>query len=212
MKENHKNNNEKLTSGASAVGGFAVGAAIGAMAAPTEAQAAEAETPEVEPEAVEVVEVVTTEVAPESEPGNEPKMEPTPEPAPETNPETQPEPSPTPDVENPVIHMDLFGESDVEVIGYERQTLENGEKMDLAVVQVNGQEVGLIDLDLDGQADLLMSDFDQNGQIDDHETLNIQGQGVSMVPIQEAVDFNPLLSQNDLPDYVNNADVDTYMA
>ena len=33
-----------------------------------------------------------------------------------------------------------------------------------------------------------------------------------MQPLQDAAGFDPLFAQNDLPDYVNDADVDSFMA
>ncbi len=40
----------------------------------------------------------------------------------------------------------------------------------------------------------------------------VQGAGLEMQPLQDAAGFDPLFAQNDLPDYVDNADVGTYMA
>ena len=91
-------------------------------------------------------------------------------------------------------------------------TNEDGSQMDIAVLNVNGNEVGVIDANLDGEADALVCDINQNGVIEDGEMEIVQGQGIAMQPLADAAGFNPQFAQNDLPDYVNDADVDTYMA
>lgn len=126
---------------------------------------------------------------PVAEPAPAPK--PTPEPTPESAPEPQPE---------------------VEVLAYDRITNEDGSQMDLAVVNVGGNEVGVLDADLDGEADVLVSDINQNGVIEDGEYEVVQGQGIGMQPLQDAAGFTPEYAKNDLPDYVNDADVEPYMA
>ena len=57
-----------------------------------------------------------------------------------------------------------------------------------------------------------MCDANQNQVIDDGELVDVQGEGISMQPLQDAAGFDPLFAQNDLPDYVNDADVDSFMA
>ena len=114
------------------------------------------------------------------------------------------EPEPTPVNSDP--------DPEVEVVSYDRVTNDDGSQMDVAVLNVNGNEVGVIDANLDGEADALVCDANQNGEIEDGEIENVQGQGISMQPFQDAAGFDPQFAQNDLPDYVNDADVDTYMA
>lgn len=104
------------------------------------------------------------------------------------------------------------GNDEVEVIGYDRVTNEDGSQMDVAVVNVNGNEVGIIDLDLDNEADVIVCDLNHNGVIEENEMQVVHGEGLAMQPFQEAAGFDPLYAQNDMPDYVNDANVDTYMA
>ena len=129
----------------------------------------------------------------------------TPQPTP--TPQPQPEPiKPEPKPDNPAP------DPEVEVVSYDRVTNDDGSQMDVAVLNVNGNEVDVIDANLDGEADALVCDANQNGVIEDGEIENVQGQGISMQPFQDAAGFDPQFAQNDLPDYVNDADVDTYMA
>ena len=101
---------------------------------------------------------------------------------------------------------------DIEVIGYDRIAADDGSIRDVAVVSAGGNEIAFIDVDLDGEADFIMCDANQNQVIDDGELVDVQGEGISMQPLQDAAGFDPLFAQNDLPDYVNDADVDSFMA
>lgn len=193
MNNETKNEVKKnVATGASTAAGATAGVVIGAAIAPNSAEAAE---------------VVTPEPAPTPSPAPQPSPEPTPTPAPKPTPQPQPEPVPvTPEPPTP------GPETEVEVLGYDRVTNEDGSQMDIAVLNVNGNEVGVIDANLDGEADALMCDLNHNGVIEEGEMEIVQGQGIAMQPLQDAAGFNPQFAQNDLPDYVNDADVDTYMA
>lgn len=194
MNNETKNEVKKnVTIGASTVAGATAGIVIGAAVSPSSAEAAE---------------VVTPESTPQSTPASRPTTQPVQEPETQgpQNPET-PE-TPQPPKQEPPTGV----EPEVEVVGYDRVTNEDGSQMDIAVLNVNGNEVGVIDADLDGEADALVCDINQNGVIEDGEIEIVQGQGIAMQPFQDAAGFNPQYAQNDLPDYVNDADVDTYMA
>lgn len=140
--------------------------------------------------------------APTPQPTPAPKPTPAPEPAPKPEPQPAPEPKPEPQPAN----------DEIEVIGYDRITNEDGSQMDVAVLNVNGNEVGVVDVNLDGEADAIICDANQNGIIEEGEMQIVQGEGIAMQPFADAAGFNPQYAQNDLPDYVNDADVDTYMA
>ena len=101
---------------------------------------------------------------------------------------------------------------ELEVLAYERVTNDDGSQIDIAVVNMDGNEVGVIDANLDGRADFLVCDVNLNGTIDEGEAVQLQDQVIEMAPLQDAAGFNPLYAQNDIPDYVNDADVDTFMA
>lgn len=99
-----------------------------------------------------------------------------------------------------------------EVIAYDRITDDDGTKMDIALVRADGRDLNIVDLDLDGEADIIICDLNQNGVADQGEVTMVQGAGLEMQPLQDVAGFDPLFAQNDLPDYVDNADVGTYMA
>lgn len=193
MKEETKNEVKKnVATGASTAAGATAGVVIGAAITPNTAQAGEIITPDPAPQ---------PDPTPHPNPAPKPTPHPAPEPTPGSEPTPQPEPTPAPKPEN-----------EVEIISYDRVTNEDGSQMDIAVINVNGNEVGVIDANLDGEADALMCDLNQNGVIEEGEIEIVQGQGIAMQPLADAAGFNPQFAQNDLPDYVNDADVDTYMA
>lgn len=180
---------KNVTTGASTAAGATAGVVIGAAITPNSAEAADVVTPDPVPQPT-------------------PAPKPTPHPAPEPSPTPEPEPTPQPKPEPPTPEP----ETEVEVLGYDRVTNEDGSQMDIAVLNVNGNEVGVIDANLDGEADALVCDLNQNGVIEEGEIEIVQGQGIAMRPLADAAGFNPQFAQNELPDYVNDADVDPYMA
>ena len=100
-------------------------------------------------------------------------------------------------------------EPEVEILSYETISNEDGSQMDFAVVSV--QQMGIIDVDQDGTADLIAVDANNSGQIDEDEIFDISSEGLSMQTLQD--DY---LAQNDSsmqgPDYINDGNVDNYMA
>lgn len=102
-------------------------------------------------------------------------------------------------------------EPQVEVLEYTTLTNEDGSQMDLAVVSVDGQAMGVYDVNQDGVADLVAVDANENHQIEENEIHDISADGLSMQALQD--DY---LAQNDPsmqgPDYINDGDVENYMA
>lgn len=102
-------------------------------------------------------------------------------------------------------------EPEVEVLDYETISNDDGSQMDLAVVSFHGQEMGIYDVNQDGTADLLAVDENNNQQIEENEITDISSEGLSMQPLHDEY-----IAQNDPsmqgPDYINDGDVDNYMA
>lgn len=100
---------------------------------------------------------------------------------------------------------------EVEVLDYNTITTEDGSSVDVAVVNVDGQEIGLYDVNQDGVADLAAQDLNNDQQITPDEVADISEAGISMLPLQEEY-----LAQNDPsgqePDYINDGNVESYMA
>lgn len=102
-------------------------------------------------------------------------------------------------------------EPEVEVLAYETISNEDGSQMDVAVVSVGGQEMGIYDVNQNGTADLMAIDENNNQQIEENEIHDISSENVSMQTLHD--DY---IAQNDpsmqVPDYINDGNVDNYMA
>lgn len=106
-------------------------------------------------------------------------------------------------------------EDEVQVLSYERVSDgESGRTADIAVVVEDGAEVAYIDSNIDGIADLRVADANHDGSIDfESEAQDVSGQNIAMDPFRESFESQPdYNSNNDMADYVNNADVDNFMA
>lgn len=128
---------------------------------------------------------------------------PEPEPTSAPTPEPRPEPEPTPVPEDP----------EIEVISYDTVTTEEGNQMDVAVVSANGQAVMIADVNQDGIADVMASDLNNNGQLDEGEIIDVSDQHIAMQPLQDAANAGTenLYAQTNDVDYINDANVDDYM-
>ena len=182
-----------------------VGAAAGVVAGSIISSEVNAAEIPVTPEEEQEVEVVSSQ--PSRTSGNTthhnptPAPEPTPEPTPEPDPRPEPEPTPDPDPE-------------IEVVSYETVANEDGSQIDVAVVNAQGQTVMIADVDQNGFADVMASDLNNNGQLDDGEIVDISDQNIAMQPLQEAANMggNDMFAQNNDVDYINDANVDDYIA
>ena len=195
-----------VISGMSSTVGAAVGVVAGSIIS-SEVNAAEipaAEIP-VTPEEEQDVEVVSSQPSKTggSTPSHNPTSHPTPQPATEPNPTPEPTPASEP---RPV--------SEIEVVSYETVTNEDGSQIDVAVVNAQGQAVMIADVDQNGLADIMASDLNYNGQLDNGEIVDVSDQNIAMQPLQDAANMNGnnMVAQTGEPDYINDANVDDYIA
>lgn len=103
------------------------------------------------------------------------------------------------------------GNNEVEVLACETVTGNDGSQMDIAVVSANGQEIIIGDVNQDGVADVMASDVNGNGQLEGNEIVDISNENISMQPFHDAANDN-MMAQTDDIDYVNDANVNDYMA
>lgn len=187
--------------------GSGAGASIGVVAGSVISQSMNAAEAQDASEEVVVEEVIAPNPPQQPQPSSQPQAEepqPTPTPTPAA-PEKPEDPHPTPDGDTP--------EPEVQVMSYETVVNEDGSLMDVAVVAVDGQPIMVADIDQDGVADLLAVDENQNGIIEENEIHDISEQQIAMEPLQAAAGIsggNHIVQVE--PDYVNDADVDEYMA
>ncbi len=99
---------------------------------------------------------------------------------------------------------------EVAVVGYEKVSFENGQEMEVATVSVDGEQIAILDVNMDGKADLMARDYNNNGELEDGEVENIQQVNLSMSNFKSAAiaESSMLLADNE--DYVNDADIDSY--
>ena len=205
-----------VISGMSSTVGAAVGVVAGSIIS-SEVNAAEipaAEIP-VTPEEEQDVEVVSSQPSKTggSTPSHNPTSHPTTGPATEPNPTQEPatEPNPTPE---PTPASEPRPESEIEVVSYETVTNEDGSQIDVAVVNAQGQAVMIADVDQNGVADIMASDLNYNGQLENGEIVDVSDQNIAMQPLQDAANMNGnnMVAQTGEPDYINDANVDDYIA
>lgn len=101
-----------------------------------------------------------------------------------------------------------------EVTDYQQVVFSDGSAMDVAVLDVDGMEVGVVDMDMDGEADILVADMNNDGILNINEMEVISGMGVDMGQFTDALHMSDdsNLAQCDMPDYVDDADVTGFLA
>lgn len=192
-----------------------VGAAVGVVAGSIISSEVNAAEIPVTPEEEQDVEVVSSQPSKTggSTPSHNPTSHPTTGPATEPNPTQEPatEPNPTPE---PTPVSEPRPESEIEVVSYETVTNEGGSQIDVAVVNAQGQAVMIADVDQNGVADIMASDLNYNGQLDNGEIIDVSDQNIAMQPLQDASNMNGnnMVAQTGEPDYINDANVDDYIA
>lgn len=100
---------------------------------------------------------------------------------------------------------------DVHVIEVGQADLDgNGVAENVALVEIDGTEAMLVDIDQDNVADVVIADLNGNGRIDDDEIGDITSQGIEMPTMS---DGDMYMAQNDMePDYTNDADMGLFEA
>ena len=95
-----------------------------------------------------------------------------PQPAPAPGPTPEPTPGPTPGPGPTPV------DDEIQILSYERVTLDDGSQVDVATVAINGQPVQILDVDLDGWADGMIADANSDGNISEDEITSFEGTDV----------------------------------
>lgn len=88
------------------------------------------------------------------------------------------------------LQQDSHNDSQVEVIHYETVTNGDGSPMDVAIVNIEGQQAVIIDANRDGIADAMAMDLNQNNQLDEGEIINIETENIAMQPLRQEAQIN----------------------
>lgn len=115
--------------------------------------------------------------------------------------------------------------ANIEVLDYHTVDSADGSQSDVAVMSIDGETVTLTDVNQNGYADLLATDFNHNGQVEENEVVDITGAHIEMQPLADAAggsvaqaeQLDPngqqyVDSDGQIPDYINDANVGDYMA
>ncbi len=193
--------NEKLKENLATGASTAMGAAVGVIAGSAVAQAASAtENPEtVEAEVVEEPTVVHVEHHDYHDAPAQSEQQ--------------------TDVDNHLqaqpVGPEPIGEPQVRVLSDDVVLTEDGPS-EVALVEVDGQPILVADMNMDGEANLMAADLNENGMLDEGEVIDVTDQHIQMAqfhdPAQAGMD--QYLASNDGidPDFVNDANVDDYLA
>lgn len=197
-----------ISSTAGAVAGVVGGSMVTAEVNAAEMPEATAEEQEVEVVSAEPSRTSGNQSHHEEQPAVEQPEPVTPEPV---NPEPQ-KPDPVAP-EPPLVTPEPIDGDEIQVLSYDTITDNDGNEMDVAVVSSSGQEIIIADVDQNGTADLMASDLNSNGQLEENEIVDVSEDNIAMQPLEEAANANDdMIAQTDDIDYVNNADVNDYMA
>lgn len=103
------------------------------------------------------------------------------------------------------------GDNEIRVLGVETVQDEDGNVMNMAIVETEGEQVLLVDVDNDGKIEALIHDDNGDGLVQESEIHNIAEAEIEFADLQQAhaaQEGNMLYAANDdMPDYTNDADM-----
>ena len=101
-------------------------------------------------------------------------------------------------------------DNEIRVLGVETVQNDEGEIMNVALVECDGDQAMLVDVDNNGTFDVLLHDDNGDGQIQEAEVHNIEQANLDVADLlqaQASQEGDMLYASNDdMPDYINDAD------
>ena len=106
-------------------------------------------------------------------------------------------------------------EPEVRVISVENDVDLNGQTVDVAAVTINDQNVIFIDSDQNGEVNVMVTDANGNGEIEQDEMGDVSEHHIAMPTADDVIqpgvtEVSDPMGGDDLPDYSNNADITMY--
>lgn len=96
---------------------------------------------------------------------------------------------------------------DIQVLGVESVTFDDGSEGNVAVVEMGGQNVFLVDANNDNVFEGAFGDLNNDGVISDNEVADVSAAGMTVSDLQQQmVQQQSDLYMADMPDYTNDAD------
>ena len=104
-------------------------------------------------------------------------------------------------------------EDPIEVLAVETVTDESGNTITVAAVEIEGEAALLYDVDNNGEMDYAIQDLNCDNEITDNEIIPISDGQIETSDLQQLMDNdgtgNYLAYNDDMPDYMNDADIST---
>ena len=115
--------------------------------------------------------------------------------------------------EEPVPQQDV----EVQILGVENVPLGDGSSVTMGYAEANGLDVVVVDVDQDGMFDQMYVDVNGDGEVSDNEFTGIQGEGLSVADWAQQSEAQPdpndvYLADNQMPDYINDADMGDFVS
>lgn len=142
--------------------------------------------------------------------------------------------SPDGDVQHDMVQVDTVDDDEVHILGLESVQDEDGNQLNIASIDINGEHAVLVDIDNDQVMDVLVHDDNGDGQISEDEIQDVTEHNITISEIQDsmqgqngevtageyasnnvaqAADYDQDFSNNDMDmsDFDNNADVSDFV-
>lgn len=101
-------------------------------------------------------------------------------------------------------------DNEIRVLGVEAVQNQDGQVMNVALVECEGDQALLVDVDNNGSIDVLLHDDNHDGYLQESEVYDVSGAGLEVADLMQAqaAQEGDMLyaSYDDLPDYINDAD------
>lgn len=124
--------------------------------------------------------------------------------------ETQEQDEPQPVEANAEMIADEQSDNEIRVLGVEAVETPDGQPMNIALIESQGEQALLIDINNNGKIDVMVYDQNHDGQIQEDEVHDMSEAGIEvdeLARMQATQEGNMLYASNDdMPDYVNDAD------
>jgi len=114
---------------------------------------------------------------------------------------------------------------DIHIVGVEQGIAEDGTLVTIGYGTVDGHNANFVDSDGDGEVDTVLIDANDNGSVDQGESINAHGSGLTIEQMAEAASVNAVTTPEEviyggtpdyanddcMPDYTNDADTGSYV-
>ena len=101
-------------------------------------------------------------------------------------------------------------DDDVRIISQQRMEMEDGTPVDVAHIQKNGEDVAIIDIDLDGEYDIVIADLNDNGIPEEGEIIDMHTSQVISIGSTFPDDVSTLDNLSDGSDAISDVNTEIF--